>query len=174
MSQFGKSFLSCLAGIATVLVLAMAPFRSATAQQHPAPLASAPETSADRLNAELGKKRVLVIDVRSPGEFAEGHIPGALNIPLEDLRKKVAELKIPKDTPIITVCDHGGRSSRAVLELQKLGYRSTSFCKFDTWKKRGFKTQQESRGSRGSSRVSSFSGRDYLLSYIGTANLQAV
>ena len=111
----------------------------AAAQEHPAIEKGARQTSAQELQEALGKNpKILVIDVRSAQEFAAGHIPGAVNIPPEELAKKLEEMKISKDTTLVTMCDHGGRSSRAALELQKLGYKTSSFCTLDSWRKRGY------------------------------------
>ncbi len=53
----------------------------------------------------------LLLDVRSPGEFANGHIEGATNIPLEELRARVEE--VPADRPVITYCQVGQRGYSA-------------------------------------------------------------
>lgn len=52
------------------------------------------------------------VDVREADEWAAGHMPGAVHIPLGDLARRVREL--PKDREIITVCRSGGRSLKAV------------------------------------------------------------
>jgi rhodanese-related sulfurtransferase len=115
---------------------------AAAAQEHPAVEKGAPQTSAQQLHQALDKKEtVLVVDVRSPQEFATGHIPGAVNIPLDELAKRIGEMKVPKNTTLVTMCEHGGRSSRAALELEKLGYKTSSFCTLDSWKKRGYKIE---------------------------------
>ena len=111
-------------------------------QQHAAVIPGAPETSAQTLKQEMEKKgKRLVIDVRNPQEYAAGHVPGAINIPFEQLQNKIQEMKVPKNTILVTVCEHGGRSSRAALELQKLGYQTSSFCRLDSWKKQGYKLE---------------------------------
>jgi len=111
-------------------------------QQHAAIMPGAPETAAQTLKKDMDKEgKVLVIDVRGPQAYAEGHVPGAINIPIEQLQNKIDEMKVPKNTTIVTVCEHGGRSSRAALELQKLGYKTSSFCRLDGWKKQGYKVE---------------------------------
>ena len=112
------------------------------AAQHAPVDKSAPETAAARLHEELGQgSKVLVIDVRAPKEFATGHVPGAVNIPSEELGKKIRVMKVPKDTTIVTVCEHGGRSSRAAAELQAMGYKTSSFCRLDGWKEKSYKVE---------------------------------
>lgn len=114
------------------------------AGQHHAPVApGARETGAAALSRDLDQgKKILIIDVRAPEEFNAGHIPGAVGIPIEELSKRIAEMKVSKDTTIVTVCDHGGRSSRAALELEKLGYKTSSFCRLDAWKKEGHRLEK--------------------------------
>jgi rhodanese-related sulfurtransferase len=62
----------------------------------------------------------LLIDVRSPAEFAEGHIAGAKNFPLQDLQQQLA--KIPRNKPIMLYCRSGSRSGMALQQLQNAGY----------------------------------------------------
>jgi rhodanese-related sulfurtransferase len=113
---------------------------AALAQQHSAVDKSAKQTSAEQLQQALGKDtKILVIDVRSAREFATGHIPGAVNIPIEGLARKLEEMKVSRETTLVTMCEHGGRSSRAALELGKLGYHTASYCTLDSWKKCGYK-----------------------------------
>jgi rhodanese-related sulfurtransferase len=126
--------------IAICIGLLLAWSGAAGGQQHATVDKSAKQTSAEQLQQALGKNtRILVIDVRSAQEFATGHIPGAVNIPLEGLARKLEEMKVSKDTTLVTTCEHGGRSSRAALELEKLGYHTASYCTLDSWKKCGYK-----------------------------------
>jgi phage shock protein E len=57
----------------------------------------------------LVAKGALIVDVRSPREFQEGHVKGSVNYPLDSLKMHLAELK-KKNRPIITVCRSGARS----------------------------------------------------------------
>lgn len=61
-----------------------------------------------------------IIDVRTPGEFAGGHVKGSVNIPLNVLPQKLASLK--KDQVIITCCASGMRSRSAKSILQSNGF----------------------------------------------------
>jgi phage shock protein E len=66
------------------------------------------------------KDRPTIIDVRTPAEFAGQHVPGAINIPLEEVAQKINELKeLPK--PIIAYCRSGNRSGMAVTILKQNG-----------------------------------------------------
>lgn len=64
----------------------------------------------------------IVIDVRSPDEYREGHIEGALNIPLVSI-PAIATQRLPnKNTPIYAYCLSGARSAQACRELERQGY----------------------------------------------------
>ncbi len=69
---------------------------------------------------ELVEKNNIIIDVREAHEFNRGHIKGAINIPLSELRKRTNE--IPKDKPVYLHCRTGQRSYNAALALQNLGF----------------------------------------------------
>ena len=64
----------------------------------------------------------IILDVRTPEEFAEKHIPGAINVPNETIKsKKIPEL--PKEDQLILVyCRSGNRSKQASEKLAKIGY----------------------------------------------------
>jgi sulfur-carrier protein adenylyltransferase/sulfurtransferase len=74
----------------------------------------APQLSALLDSARRGGAGLTVVDVREPREYAGGHLPGALNIPVADLPRRGAE--IPQDFPVVFVC-RSGRRSRAACEL---------------------------------------------------------
>lgn len=65
----------------------------------------------------------MLLDVRGADEYAEGHIPGSVNIPLQVLPTKQG---LPEDleTPLFVYCRSGGRSRRAAAFLEKIGYRN--------------------------------------------------
>lgn len=63
-----------------------------------------------------------ILDVRSPAEFAQGHVKGAVNIPLDQLQRTTA--KVPKGRPVITCCLSGGRSGVAEGILRKQGFEA--------------------------------------------------
>jgi rhodanese-related sulfurtransferase len=61
-----------------------------------------------------------LVDVRTPGEFGGGHLPGALNIPLDQLQGRVGELK-KESTPVVLYCASGMRSGQAKRLLTAAG-----------------------------------------------------
>ena len=70
--------------------------------------------------AEVIARGATIIDVRTTGEFAGGHMKGSINIPLDALRTQLAKIK--KDKPVITCCASGMRSSSARAMLQANGF----------------------------------------------------
>lgn len=66
----------------------------------------------------------LVVDVREPSEYVEGHVPGAVLMPLSVLPARAAEL--PRNEPVYVVCQSGGRSVEAVERLRRLGVQAVS------------------------------------------------
>jgi rhodanese-related sulfurtransferase len=66
------------------------------------------------------KSAHLLIDVRTPEEFASGHIAGAINISLQSLPDRLNE--VPHDKPVVVYCHSGNRSAQAASLLKKAGY----------------------------------------------------
>lgn len=82
---------------------------------------SVPKLTAEELSEKLKfGKHPLVIDVRQPEEFRQGHISGAKLIPLNELHRRMKEL--PQGREIVCVCASGSRSSSAAKVLLKEGY----------------------------------------------------
>ena len=71
--------------------------------------------------AELIKQGATILDVRSKGEYAGGHIKGSLNISVDTLKSNLGKLK-DKNKPIITCCASGMRSASAKSILKSNGY----------------------------------------------------
>lgn len=71
--------------------------------------------------ADLVKKGAIILDVRSKGEYASGHIPGSMNISVDTLVRNLSLLK-DKNKPIITCCASGMRSASAKSILKSNGY----------------------------------------------------
>ena len=79
-----------------------------------------------------------LVDVRTPREYQQAHIPGAVLIPLNELQNRMAE--IPQDKPAIIVCATGNRSASASSVLKRAGYESVFNLEGGTvaWMRRGF------------------------------------
>ncbi len=69
----------------------------------------------------LIKEGAKLIDVRTPGEFARGHLPGALNIPHHEIAARLTELGA-RDRTLVVYCHSGSRSGVAVRMLQRSGF----------------------------------------------------
>jgi phage shock protein E len=70
---------------------------------------------------KLAASGAKVVDVRTPGEFASGHVPGAVNIPYDELPRRAAEIG-PPSTKVVLYCRTGRRSGMAADALQKAGF----------------------------------------------------
>lgn len=70
----------------------------------------------------MNHSNALVLDVREPSEFADGHIGQAKHIPLGSLANRLSELEKYKDKPIVAVCRSGQRSGVACGTLHKAGF----------------------------------------------------
>jgi rhodanese-related sulfurtransferase len=78
-----------------------------------------------------------VIDVREPGEYLAGHLPGSVNIPRGVLEFKIGDnaTLANKDLPIVLYCKTGGRAALAAVNLQRMGYQQVRSLSggFDGW-----------------------------------------
>jgi rhodanese-related sulfurtransferase len=74
---------------------------------------------------QLQAQGVRVVDVRSPGEFEGGHIPGAENVPIDTFES--ASASWDKTQPVILYCQSGSRSQMAIDILQRGGYKGTIY-----------------------------------------------
>jgi len=79
-----------------------------------------PNITTEELAQELNGGSVRLIDVREPSEFAVGHVPGAINMPLGTLPGAAAQMD--RDAAIIVICQSGNRSVRASKRLLKAGF----------------------------------------------------
>ncbi len=87
-----------------------------------------------------GADNLTVVDVRDPEEFAEGHIPGAINIPVATFASGSGVLD--KKKKIIVYCNSGGRSYNAYRKLMKLGYKDINQAIFADWKEAGLAVEK--------------------------------
>jgi len=75
---------------------------------------------------EIEKNEVVLIDVRSSGEYKNGHIPGAIqaNIESKEFEDKIAALNINKNEPVYIYCLSGNRSKKAASKMQEMGFEN--------------------------------------------------
>jgi phage shock protein E len=69
---------------------------------------------------QKGDEAAFVLDVRSPEEYASGHVPGAVNIPYDQIASRIAE--VPKDQDVVLYCRSGRRAGIAAEVLAGQGY----------------------------------------------------
>ena len=76
----------------------------------------------------------LIVDVRRPDEFAEGHIAGAINVPSDDITDDMPELLPDKEQTLLVYCRSGNRSKEASRKLADIGYTKVyEFGGINTW-----------------------------------------
>ena len=80
-----------------------------------------PKALGDRI--AWADRALVVLDVRTPAEYAEGHVPGAINIPNGELAARVAELTDAKGRDIVVYCRSGVRAAQAINVLDKAGFK---------------------------------------------------
>ena len=79
--------------------------------------------SQEKAKEMMDTQEVLVLDVREQSEYAGGHIPGAVLLPVGTIDEDTAAAVIPeKDTTVLVYCRSGSRSKRAAKALAGLGY----------------------------------------------------
>ncbi len=74
---------------------------------------------------------LVVLDVRTAAEYAEGHVPGAINIPYTELAARIAELDAARDKDIVVYCRTGVRAEEALGVLGKSGFKRLVHLKGD-------------------------------------------
>ena len=93
------------------------------------------QTSSSVIAARVTGGEVAVVDVRNASEWAHGHLPGAIHIPVGHLTRRLAE--IPRDRPVVVQCQGGARSAIAASVLLSHGVRDVINLRggFDEWKR---------------------------------------
>jgi hydroxyacylglutathione hydrolase len=103
------------------------------------PVARIEMIDPDDLAERDARDDLLILDVRDPDEFTEGHIPGSAHIPYGELPKRLSEL--PTNRPIATICSGGKRSGLAASVLQREGFENVIHVArggVGTWRRRGY------------------------------------
>ena len=81
------------------------------------------------------RKGMVLLDVRTDQEYEQGHIPGAVHIPLSDIGDRIKKLK--KDKELVVYCQSGNRSIWAIKRLMGMGYKNLYNLKggYRAWKR---------------------------------------
>ena len=100
-------------------------------------LASANDISPDEF-MKLDKSEIIVLDVRTAEEYADGHVPSAINIPVAELSDTFKQLT-DKDQQVVVYCRSGFRAARAINFLEEQGYTNLIHLDGDygRWEKEG-------------------------------------
>jgi len=114
------------------------------AENMPSPIASdeIKQMTVTEAKQAIDAKDVQFIDVRTAGEYADGHAPKTMNFPLDSLENDLA--KLDKDKPIYVICQTGRRSQKGSEVLQKVGFNKIYNIKGGTsaWQNAGFPTEK--------------------------------
>lgn len=74
----------------------------------------------------INREGAIVVDIRDRKEFDQGHIAGAVNIPLAKLKQRMAELNKHRDKPKLVVCKLGQQSGAAVKSMEEAGHEKVA------------------------------------------------
>jgi rhodanese-related sulfurtransferase len=85
-----------------------------------------------------------ILDVRTGGEFARGHVPGAIHIPFQAVARRLAEIPSGPDDPIVVYCGHGPRAWMAARVLRARGFRRVSYLTghWSGWRRAGLRDER--------------------------------
>jgi rhodanese-related sulfurtransferase len=119
-----------LKGLLAALLM-LAGMRSAAA-------ADAALDAGQLLQRQQAGQAPMLLDVRSADEYRDGHIAGALNIPVDSLAQRAGVLGVPRDSEIVVYCVSGKRAARAQETLTSLGYTHVRLLdgSLNTWRQR--------------------------------------
>lgn len=154
-STFRMTLLMALLILATVALAACggnsAPAAPATVADAPAVEQPAAQPEALDLPVDINPAKtneirsrddVVILDVREDWEYAEGHVPGAVWIPLGELPTRLND--IPKDKTVVAVCRSGNRSSQATSFLRGQGFDNVHNMTggMNTWQQAGYDVER--------------------------------
>jgi len=80
--------------------------------------------SAVKAKEIINTEKPLILDVRSPMEFNEGHIPNAMLLPVQDIADSINSIAKYKDGPVVVYCHTGNRSNIASRVLSRHGFKN--------------------------------------------------
>lgn len=80
-----------------------------------------------------------ILDVRTAREYAEGHVPGAANVPFNEIARRVGEIAGARREPLVVYCGHGPRAWIAARALRRAGFARVEFLKghWAAWRRAG-------------------------------------
>jgi rhodanese-related sulfurtransferase len=101
-------------------------------------------TRQDLLSRIDARTAPVVVDVRTRGEFASGHIPGAINRPLHALLLSAADLPASREDPVVVYCGHGPRARIAAAAMSYAGFRHIELLEghMSGWRRAGLREER--------------------------------
>jgi rhodanese-related sulfurtransferase len=98
-----------------------------------------PEVAPRQLQERIMRGEDLqIVDVRTRREFSNGHIAGAVNVPIQSLRRELPGLRLDLSKPVITICRTAHRSIPATQLLTAHGFHASQLTKgMDEWRREG-------------------------------------
>ena len=95
------------------------------------------------LHAAKAAGEIHLVDVRTPEEYAQGHVPGAVNLPLNELQSRKGELSAYMNEDVYLICKSGRRSASAQVLLKQSGFGRTINVEggTDAWRAAGHPTE---------------------------------
>lgn len=137
-----------LSALATVAALYCSPAQTPDSGAKPGAKTTITHVDAVQADKLVTEKKVVVLDIRTPREFAAGHIAGATNIDFYagDFEKRLGSLG--RDKTYLVHCASGGRSTKSLESFKKLGFASVIHLDggFKAWEKAG--KAVETKGSQ--------------------------
>ncbi|MGN6479478.1 rhodanese-like domain-containing protein [Luteibacter sp.] len=107
----------------------------------------AQDVSRDAMATRMaGHDAPALLDVRTPEEYREGHLAGALNVPVDEVATRSGALGVKRDQELVVYCKSGKRAARARDTLQSLGYTNVHLLEgsADAWRADGRPLVKES------------------------------
>jgi rhodanese-related sulfurtransferase len=135
-----KNNRNMMVGLAGVFLLAITvtAVLSNPAASAPSQMSGLPFEISVQEAFSLREQDTLILDVRTPDEWNDGHVPGATLIPLDELETRLAEL--PQEDDIVVICRSGNRSATARDILLNAGFSSVTSVAggFNDWVANGY------------------------------------
>jgi len=103
-----------------------------------------PVLNQDQLVARMAEKQAPpLIDVRTPAEYHAGHIPGSINVPLQEFQQRLAELDAYRTDEVVLYCESGARASRGGQWLRAQGFEELRILDghMRAWREAGLPTE---------------------------------
>lgn len=136
-------------GLAALALLAAVAFLPRFVRRlHGSESAAGESLGAAELKTRLNKgEQILVLDVRPATDYADGHVPGATNVPVESLPQRLPDLADWRQRPLAVICRTNRRSGEAARQLREQGFRNVLLVNDGmlAWQQAGFPVEKIQR-----------------------------